>query len=59
MADERDEIRRSGPDRQIDAEEARQGEVVLRRTWQKGLFLIGLFAGALIAVALVACAAFA
>ena len=40
------------------AEEAGQGDVVLRKTWQRGVFLIGLFAGALVAIALIAWAAF-
>ena len=30
--------------REIDAEKARQGEIILKRPWQRAAFLAGLFA---------------
>ncbi|HXS05433.1 MAG TPA: hypothetical protein VN723_01490 [Rhizomicrobium sp.] len=30
--------------REYDAEKARQGEIILRRPWQRAVFLAGLFA---------------
>ncbi len=47
-----DQVSSRRPSRTYTAEQVRQGEIILRKPWERGVFMFGLFGGVALLLAL-------